>query len=127
MEAFRVRKSFGWNGWQFAPGPQCDCQCAANQFNCTGKTASDCSCKGSSCHCHCGLSRETYGGDIWFVEPGDSRLEMMIRGRQAVPDSSLPPAIELLKEPRFVRLLTPPVQGEGRRELATASASGGRR
>ena len=121
-QAYRVRKNFGWNGWQYAPGPECACQCSDSpEFGCSGRTATSCKCKGTSCHCHCGLSPETYGGDIWFALEGDTRLEMMMRSRQAVPDASLPSADELLKEPRFARLLELP------REPATASARGGRR
>lgn len=111
MEAYRVRKRFGWRGWIYAPneGP---CQCGhegaqgCNAFSqCTGVVASSCSCKDSVCRCDCGILRERYAGDIWLVEEGHPRKAAMLASRFATYDASILPIDDLLKEKKIARTL----------------------
>jgi len=108
FETYRVRRSFQWDGWMYAPKGECRCPCREdNTSGCTGYTASDCNCRGSSCHCDCGIKREQYAGDIWIVLEGHPRKEAMLNTRFATGDPSIPSADELLEKDEYKRLLDP--------------------
>ena len=78
-EAYRVKKEFQWRGWTFAP-------------------------KEESSH----VPKEIYGGDIWIVEAGHDRKPAMLSSRFGVSDLAVPNPTELLKDPKYSRLLEPP-------------------
>ena len=101
---YRVRKRFQWGGWEYAPRGGCDCGCEG----CTGQVGTGCQCRETICRCACGIPAETYAGDIWIVQAGHPRLEVMMANRFASGDASIPPVDELLKEERFKRLLSEP-------------------
>lgn len=110
MQAYRVIRTFQWNGWKFAPGPNCRCPCANDTKgspDCTAVTATLCECRITSCNCSCGIDPSVYGGTIWLVEEGHPRLAAMLRQRFMVYDSSLNPAT-LMEQEEYSRLLTPP-------------------
>ena len=110
FEAYKVRRHFGWGGWEFAPQGECHCPCYADKgtSNCTGVTGSSCECKDTACHCQCGIPAGRYAGDIWFVEErGVVAKDMMLAHRYAVSDPSLEPADVLLQKEEYKRLLTP--------------------
>lgn len=123
-QAFRVRKRFNWRGWIFAPAAgECECHNegaqGCNAFSqCTGVLASSCGCQGSVCRCDCGIPREKYAGDIWLVEEGHPRLEMMMARRFAISDASIPPVEELLKDKKIAKTLE---QFEERKLVASRS------
>ncbi len=78
LQVYKAMAVVGWGGWNFAPGPVCNCQCSEREdLRCTGQTATDCQCCGGRCTCN--IKRASYGGDILFVQAGDSRLEYMTR------------------------------------------------
>lgn len=108
FEAYRVLKQFQWRGWQFAPRPNNPCECGCEK--CTGIVGSTCDCKESICRCACGISQALYGGDIWIVEAGHPRKEIMLIHRYVGGDGSLPPVEDLLKEEKFRRLTLEPGQ-----------------
>jgi len=110
MEAYRVRKNFQWDGWIFAPkGPsgECKCPCVQEDIGCVGLVGQDCMCKDTACHCDCGIPSESYGGDVWFVDPGNPRKETMLEHRFATYDAGLPSVDTLLKDEEYKRLLDP--------------------
>lgn len=108
--AFRVLKRFQWGGWEHAPNlGACGCGCE----RCTGEIGSGCHCRETICRCACGIPANRYAGDIWVVQEGHPRLDVMIFNRFAIPDASLPPVEELLKAERFLRLLSPPTEAKG--------------
>jgi len=108
MEAYRVLKSFQWDGWVFAPSGRCRCQCADIPDDpCTQQSGTGCICHDTTCHCFCGIDPKQYGGDIWFVMDGHPRKEQMLASRFASPDPSLPPTDVMLEEAQYRRLLTP--------------------
>ena len=122
-EAYRVRKSFGWDGWMFAPSGRCKCFCdqpvygtdqrTGNKilltpaFICTGQTGTNCDCHDSACHCDCGIRVEQYAGDIWLVEEGNVRKGRMIANRFATYDSSIPPINELMDQDFYKEITMP--------------------
>ena len=109
METFRVRRKFNWRGWSYAPaGPACACECPKDTSSCSGKVATNCGCKGTICNCSCGIPRDMYAGDIWFVEDNHPRKETMIDRRFVTYDSGIPPVDELVAKPQFKRLLGRP-------------------
>lgn len=106
MEAYRVLKSFQWNGWMFAPDRECRCSCRTDsRLNCPGHVGMDCECKFSSCHCDCGIPSDQYAGDVWLVEPGNLRKESMLSHRFAVYDASLPSVDELLTKEKYQKVI----------------------
>ncbi len=107
-EAYRVRKSFGWNGWMFAPDGKCPCgRNGSNCVNCTEKVGMDCICHDTSCHCDCGIRSEQYAGDIWLVQEGDGRKEMMLANRFATGDASIKRVDELMEEDHYQQVTEP--------------------
>ena len=110
LENYRVRKNFQWDGWIYAPaGPEGVCKCGCGEErNCNGVVGTDCICHDTSCHCDCGIRSYQYGGDVWFVDEGNPRKDMMLLRRYATYDSSLPPSDSMLQEPEYKRLLSPP-------------------
>lgn len=99
MEAYRVRKQFGWDGWTFAPkspdgGCKCDCD-TVPRSKCTGQVGSGCVCGTNSCHCPCGVQPEVYAGDVWLVPAGHPRKDHMLAQRFATYDAGLPSVQEL--------------------------------
>ena len=120
FEAYRVRRSFQWRGWQYAPPGACNCAC-----DCAHQIGSGCKCRQNHCDCDCGIPREFYAGDIVLVEDGHPRKEMMLAQRFFVGDASIPPVEELLKKSEFSRLIVPPgaavVEIVKERELAAVS------
>lgn len=116
FEAYRVRKPFMWNGYQYTPEGACKCGCAvANShgvmLQCTNSYATECQpCRDSNCKCQCTITKELHGGSIWIVEAGHPRKEAMLEKRLgyfACGDASIPNIDELLKEDRYKRLLVP--------------------
>jgi len=112
-EAYRVRKRFGWGGWEFAPAGDCQCSQEANspcqESGCAGQVGTGCkACPPEVCRCACNIPIERYGGDVWIVQAGHPRKDIMLANRFAVGDASLPPVEELLKQIEFQRLLQPP-------------------
>ena len=108
--AYRVRRRFQWNGWEFAPPDACKCERDSCR-QCTQQVGSGCGvCKGSTCHCPCSIPAWRYGGDVWLVEERHPRLDVMMGNRFAVDDTALPPADKLLEEEKYSRLLSPPVE-----------------
>lgn len=98
MEAYRVRKNFQWDGWVFAPkGPDGTCKCGCSpDIGCKGMVGSGCRCADTACHCDCGIRPDSYGGDVWFIDEGNPRKEIMLDHRFATYDASLP-SVETLK------------------------------
>ncbi len=108
LEAYRVVRSFQWDGWLLAPGGRCRCSCRQDPSSgCQGYVAEGCRCKESTCHCDCGISPSQYGGDVWLVAPGNPRKQMMLDHRFAIGDASLPAMSELLGQEEYQRLLRP--------------------
>ncbi len=111
-EAYRVRKPFDWRGWGFAPKDYCKCGATSGTEDCegcTGEVGSGCiACPPEACRCPCHIEPERYGGDIWIVEPGHPRKEMMLASRYAIYDASIPPIDELMKLEEYSRLIEPP-------------------
>lgn len=108
MEAYRVTKSFQWDGWFFAPNTECRCPCRQYPGDaCLGHNAAGCKCHDTSCHCDCGIPPKQYGGDIWLVQPGNPRKESMLMRRYAVYDASLPPISEIMNQEKYQKLLKP--------------------
>jgi len=134
-EAYRVRKRFQWRGWEFAPPGDCDCGRSVEPPakpgdepvqtcpHCTGQVGTGCGCRHTICRCACGIPATTFGGDIWLVEAGHERKAMLLLHRFAIGDASIPPVDELLKDPRYSRLVTPPDQAAPpkAREMVTAT------
>ncbi len=125
-EAYRVRKVFGWSGWMYAPnkGGACECDCATPKAQgrdeqgkeipdqsrnpqCLARVASTCSCKDSICRCSCGIEQGRYAGDIWIVEAGHPRKDMMLFTRKASSDASIQPIDDLLETQAVQRHLVP--------------------
>jgi len=106
-EAYRVMKRFGWKGWELAPA-KCTCDCRSKGGACTGTVGSDCPCSGTVCRCACGIDPAHYGGDIWIVESGHPRKDIMLMNRFCIGDASIPPVEELLAQDQYKRLLSPP-------------------
>ncbi len=106
LETYRVRKEFQWDGWIFAPEGACRCSCLENGRSCHGYVGAGCDMCDRTDHCSCRIKPDQYGGDIWLVMEGHPRKETMLAHRFAVPDPSLPPADELIKDEKYKRLLT---------------------
>mgnify|MGYP001560785622 FL=1 len=101
-EAYRVRRKFSWKGWQLAPQGACGCQCP----ECTGQVATGCQCPDHN-YCACGVKPADYGGDIWIVEAGHPRKDIMLLQRFAIGDASISPVDSLLEQEAYRRLLIP--------------------
>jgi hypothetical protein len=124
LENYRVRKNFQWDGWIYAPqGPDgvCKCGCGAGR-DCTGVVATDCGCHDTACHCDCGIRSHLYGGDVWFVDEGNPRKEMMLNRRYATYDSSLAPSQSMLEQSEYKKLLSPPTAVKSTRKRIEAAA-----
>lgn len=107
MEAYRVRKQFQWDGWQYAPRGQdgeCKCGCIGA---CTQKVGTSCHCHDTACHCACGIQSDSYAGDTWIVEPGHPHKEHMLVRRFATYDAGLPSVDELIQKGEYKKLLSP--------------------
>lgn len=108
VEAYRVVRSFQWDGWKFAPGGKCRCTCSADpHLGCPGLVGEGCACATTACHCDCGIDPKQYGGEVWLVAPGNPRKLTMLDHRFAIGDASLPAVGELLAKPEYKRLLQP--------------------
>jgi len=107
MEAYRVRKNFQWDGWVFAPQGQdgeCKCGCGPER-DCKGLVGKGCICHDTACHCDCGIREDQYGGDVWFVNDGNERKDVMLAHRFATYDAGLPDTVdEMLKQDEYKRL-----------------------
>ena len=107
-EAYRVLKPFDWRGWGYAPKDYCECGAASESSDCegcTGKVGSGCeACPPDACRCPCNIQPERYGGDIWVVEEGNPRKDIMLANRYAIGDASLPPIDELMNDPDIAKL-----------------------
>ena len=104
-EAFRVRRQFGFRGWEFAPNPgaSCKCDCRSDGLHCEGSVASTCVCKATTCRCACGIAKERYAGDIMLIEERHSRKEILLENRFLIGDGALPSVEELLQNPDVAR------------------------
>tara|TARA_Y100000310_G_scaffold233433_1_gene236290 strand:- start:282 stop:644 length:363 start_codon:yes stop_codon:yes gene_type:complete len=100
IEVYRVRRRFGWDGWEFAPA-QCTDDCkqdtACEAIGCTQQPGTDCACKDTICRCTCGVAGDRFGGEFWFVNAGDVRKEFILGRRLAVYDAGIESAEVLLK------------------------------
>lgn len=117
-EAYRVRKTFQWDTWEYAPsGSPCACQHeqSCSPDICTGRPGTTCACPELGCRCACRIPEWRYGGDIWIVEAGHPRKDAMLSARFAVYDSTIPDIDTLLQDERYARLLQSPQEGETRR------------
>lgn len=118
-EAYRVRRRFGWGGWEYGPKEKgCSCGCE----ECTG--AAGIGCESCSPECICNIPPERYGGDIWIVEAGRPNKESLLERHFATGDASIPAVDELLKNEQYSRLLSPPTKPrrpKPKRELALAT------
>lgn len=103
IEAYRVRKQFQWRGWIFAPRQEADCEVEGAER----MAGSGCRKCGDLARCDAGIKPEQYAGDIWLVEAGHPRKDIMLAHRFAIGDSSISPVDELLKDPQYQRLLAP--------------------
>jgi len=110
-EAYRVRSSFQWGSWQYAPAGDCGCGCGPER-QCTGQAGTGCICHDTACHCHCGIPRESYGGDIWIVQERHPHKDMILGRHRATADLSILDIDTLLKDPQYARLVDVPVQPE---------------
>lgn len=117
-EAYRVRRRFQWRGWEYAPSGPCQCSQEENaegrgdckDLGCTGEVGTGCkACYMERCRCACNIPVERYGGDVWIVEEGHPRKDMILGQRLAIKDVTLSPADELVKEEQYSRLLSHPV------------------
>jgi hypothetical protein len=61
-----------------------------------------------------------YGGDVWFVDEGNPRKDMMLNHRYATYDSSLAPAASMLEQDEYSKLLSPPPAVKTTRKRITA-------
>ncbi len=105
-EAYRVKKPFHWRGWHYGPTH------VKNSVDPVTGNLEECDCP-------------YYAGDIWIVEAGHPRKEMMFfNGCIRRGNAELPPVDELLAKPEYKRLLTEP--GIVERELVTAGRGPGR-
>ena len=107
-EAYRVRRPFRWRGWHYGPIH------TTNSVNDLGQL--------EKCDC------PFYAGDIWIVEAGHPRKEMMLATRAVIGDASLLSVDDLLAKPEYKRLLTEPGQAVAmqKRELVGAGRGPGR-
>ncbi len=136
-ESYRVRRRFQWRGWELAPKNSCDCGCGHEIADedghlilgpiptCTGETAVGCQCRETICRCTCGIPRATYGGDIWIVEAGHPRKDMMLGQRFALGDASLPTVDEFLEKEEYQRLLSPPMESVKAKVIEESATSTG--
>lgn len=119
-EAYRVRRRFGWRGWQLAPVGACTCQCRqSGDERCNVVAASGCVCEDAAT-CACGIPAREYAGDIWIVEAGHPRKDIMLANRFAVGDASIPAVDVLLQEERYSRMVLAPHEAERKREPVAA-------
>lgn len=107
--AFRVVRPFHWRGWHYGPEHR--------------KNSIDPN-TGELEFCDCPF----YAGNIWIVEEGHPRLDSMMLIRTVVGDAGIPPVDELLRDPKYKRLLTEPGQAlrEQERELVHSGRGTGR-
>lgn len=112
VQAWRVRKHFQWNGWQYAPSGSCKCagECGATPMgqSCTLQVGTGCTCDQRACRCACRIPESKYAGDIWLEEPRNPRVETMLAHRYAVSDAAISATATLLKQPEYARLLSTP-------------------
>lgn len=115
-ELYRVRKRFGWDGWEYAPvacTQDCVSECHSNdELGCTKVAGKGCVCSESICRCACGVPERIWGGDTWAVIAGDqntNKLSLLAR-RFATGDASLPSADEWLKDDHNARVLLEPAR-----------------
>ena len=87
--AFRVLQPFRWRGWHY--GPQHVTRTVSPE---TGEPEA-CGCK-------------EYAGDVFIVEAGHPRLDNKVMVRDIVSDAALPSGDDLVKEPKYARLIRPP-------------------
>jgi len=132
-EAYRVRRKFQWQVFQYAPPGQCQCStdpgsnvittrfkvneqgkpetgkfdgnpCYGNKVFCLGQTGAGCTCNDAG-YCTCSIKPWMYGGDIWLVAERDIRKEHILLRRFAIYDPTLKPAEKYLEEKRY-KILT---------------------
>ena len=111
-EAYRVRKQFDWRGWGFAPLDSCKCGETSGSEDCegcTGEVGSGCiACPPEACRCACHIIPERFGGEVWIVEDGHPRKELMLAQRYAIYDATLPDIDTLMRDPHIRKLIEPP-------------------
>lgn len=126
--AFRVRRTFQWQGFIYAPPGPCECSknpgsdtltnrvtmLTGSQSGSSQKIAADANpcqdtnhCNGftaTACVCHdagycsCRILPYMYGGDIWLAREGDPRQEHILNRRFVIYDPSISPGDELVEE-----------------------------
>ena len=104
-EAYRVRKRFGWRGWEYAPRSNgCECGCQECNHEPGG------GCLACDTRCAASIHPDRYGGDIWIVEAGNPRKESMLERHYATGAASLPAIDDLMASEEYRRLLSPPTK-----------------
>ena len=106
--AYRVRRGFGWDGWQYKPGLALETNCECAHRRCPYRLTDECRCR---CLCGCALRPADFAGDIFVVVEGHPRLETMLSTRCVVSDPTID-VDELLKFDNFQHL-TAPIYGTG--------------
>ena len=56
-------------------------------------------CPPEACRCPCHIEPERYGGEIWIVEAGHPRKDIMLANRYATGDPSLSSIDMLMEDP----------------------------
>ena len=105
-EVYRVRKGFGWDGWQYRTSMPLNIDCDCAHYPCSYRVGNECRCR-----CMCGCAKaNNFGGNILVVQERHPRIHM-IAGRLADYDSCLDREA-LLKLPRYQELTTS-IEGVG--------------
>ena len=103
--AYRVRRPFGWDGWQFKPGRSLDTHCVCAHRNYADVRPGECRCNDPR------FTEENFAGDILIVSEGHPRTELLLSTRCVVYDATLD-ADELLQHENYQHL-TQPLFGVG--------------
>lgn len=117
LSVWRVRRAFGWDGWQYNPRTSiADESCICVHNHCPRRFVGD----GCRCRCDCGCTGpDGFGraGNIFVAPEGHPRLEMMLASRAVVYDATLD-RDQILAQPQYKRLVRP-ISGTGvqRRKL----------
>jgi len=105
-EVYRVVKQFQWNGFVYGPEGTCGCDCS--EIKCTNTHGTGCVyCQRNPCKCGCTVNEYNYAGNIWIVNAGHPRKDMIIRSRLVIGDATLPSIDKLMAQEKYTKLLKP--------------------
>ena len=103
---YRVRRPFGWDGWQYSPKVTIENeQCVCVHSRSPNRPYSD------ACMCMRVRTPGNTAGDIFVVQEGHPRLNMLLASKCVVYDATLDRE-SILDQPQFQRL-TRPLYGVG--------------